>query len=536
VFDVIVIGSGASSANAAVPLVEAGLSVLMLDYGSVDERYKKIMPQKPFGELRRTDPNQHIYFLGDDFEGISLSDIRVGSQLTPPRTHISRDAERLLPLKSESYGPLLSLARGGLGAGWGAGSFCFDADDLKGEAISAESLHPHYVRVADRIGLSGGRDDAGQFLGNVPLLPDYDLDTPSQLLLDRYAGKRQKLNSRGFYLGRTRLALRTTQEGDRGANANHDTDFWCDHGKSIYRPQWTIEKLEKHPNFTYQSGALATRFEEIEPGHVRVHALRGGDARSTESYDCKRLAIGAGVHSTAVMVLRSLGAKGVRLNLVCNPYLYIPMINLNAIGKSLKDARHSMAQLSAFYVPPTGKSELVMGQYYSYRSLLNFKLQKEAPLAHKEGVAILRALTPILGIVGIHFADWPGARKKCWLEDEGTGTLGVDYDLDSVESTTIESGRKAMSGMFRKLGCFPFQVVRPSHGSSIHYGGTFPMSDENRELTCTREGRLRGTHSVYLCDGSLWAHLPAKGLTLSLMANADRVGTIIAADLSCGRK
>jgi hypothetical protein len=36
---------------------------------------------------------------------------------------------------------------------------------------------------------------------------------------------------------------------------------------------------------------------------------------------------------------------------------------------------------------------------------------------------------------------------------------------------------------------------------------------------------------VYLADGSLLRRLPAKGLTLTLMANADRIGSALAGRL-----
>jgi hypothetical protein len=50
-------------------------------------------------------------------------------------------------------------------------------------------------------------------------------------------------------------------------------------------------------------------------------------------------------------------------------------------------------------------------------------------------------------------------------------------------------------------------------------------------LTCDREGRLRGTRAVYLADGSVFPWLPAKGLTFNIIANADRVGTLLARTL-----
>jgi choline dehydrogenase-like flavoprotein len=56
------------------------------------------------------------------------------------------------------------------------------------------------------------------------------------------------------------------------------------------------------------------------------------------------------------------------------------------------------------------------------------------------------------------------------------------------------------------------------------------MSVEERELTVTPGGLLRGTKTVYLADGSVFPYLPAKALTLTLMANAESVATHVLED------
>jgi choline dehydrogenase-like flavoprotein len=62
----------------------------------------------------------------------------------------------------------------------------------------------------------------------------------------------------------------------------------------------------------------------------------------------------------------------------------------------------------------------------------------------------------------------------------------------------------------------------PGYGASIHYAGTLPFDETGKVGTLDRSGKLNGFENVYVADGSGFRYLPAKGITLSLMANAHR--------------
>src|SRR5687767_1546134 len=150
VTDVIVVGSGPGGANAAVPLVEAGLDVLLLDVGEEETRYSPIIPAEPFTTIRETDDQQHRYFLGDEFEGIPFGKVGLGAQLTPPRRYVFTSGMSRLPVQSSTFQLTESLALSGLGAAWGAGVFPFSDAELSGWPISRSELDPHYRAVAER--------------------------------------------------------------------------------------------------------------------------------------------------------------------------------------------------------------------------------------------------------------------------------------------------------------------------------------------------------------------------------------------------
>jgi len=221
--------------------------------------------------------------------------------------------------------------------------------------------------------------------------------------------------------------------------------------------------------------------------------------------------------------------------LVANPYTYVPCLNLAMLGREAEDARHSLSQLTATLSDPERPDDpRAHVSVYSYRSLLTFKLMKEAPLGARASLALMRALIPMLTILGIHHADRPSPRKTLMLRRDHAGgpdRLAIRYALDDDQAEQVDRAERRLLRLFRGLGCVAMKRIRPGHGSSIHYAGPFPMSDSPGELQTSAAGLLAGTAAVFLADGSVLPDLPAKGLTLTLMANADRIGTLLAGTL-----
>jgi choline dehydrogenase-like flavoprotein len=291
--DVLIVGSGPGGVNAAAPLVAAGRQVVLLDYGNQDRRYAALIPHRPFSEIRRTDVQQHRYFLGDHFEGIPLGPVRVGAQLTPPRLHILADAAECTPVHTDGFAASMSLARGGLGAGWSAGVFPFTDDELREMGLGLDELRPHYDAVAERIGVCGAADDLEPFLPPSPsMMPPLELDSNAEVALARYQHRRAALNAAGFLLGRTRLAACTLRHRERGPYAYLDLDYWADPDRSVYRPQWTLEELQRAPNFTYLDRRLVRAFSEDERA-VRVSATHA-DTGAEETHEAAALVLAGG--------------------------------------------------------------------------------------------------------------------------------------------------------------------------------------------------------------------------------------------------
>lgn len=524
--DVIVVGSGASAVNAAVPLVAAGRDVTMLDVGNRDDVYPALVPEGPLAALRRTDPDQHRYLLGEQFEGIGFEAIGTAPQLTPPRQYVARDAERLQPLASTTFFPLQSLAEGGLGGAWGAGSPPFVEPDLAGFPIGYADLAPHYEAVAARIGVNGAPgDDLRPFLGELRALqPPARIDDNGRSIYARYERARGRVNPRGFWLGHPRLAMLTEPLGDRQPTRYWDMDFWSDAGRSVYRPRWTVDELRRSPRFTFVARKLVLGFAE-RADHVEVTA-RDVDTNATVTYRARTLVLGAGTIGTTRIVLASLGAFGRRVPIVCNPHTYMALLNGNQLGKPSDEARHSLAQLCLVYAPEGSLRPFTVGHLYSYRSLLLFRLLRDLPLPHRDGMQILRHLLPSFVVLILQHADQPTPAKYCELVDGQR--FVVEYALTAGERAHHDAIEAAITRHLYRLRCAKLRTIRPGHAASTHFAGTLPMTTRDEPLTTDADGKLRGARRVYVVDGAVFPALPSKGLTFTMMANANRIGTAIA--------
>lgn len=527
--DVIVVGSGATGSMAAQTLVEAGTSVLMLDGGQRDERYASLVPDEPFVRIRRSEDAQHRYFLGDSFEGVVPGPVGTGAQLTPPRQFITRGVAEFLPLVSDTFFPLESLALGGLGSGWGLGCNVFSDAELRKVGLTAAEMEPAYEVVAGRIGISGGDDDARPYTtaGLAGVMPPPPLDPGAAPLLRAYSRKRAGLREAGFRLGRPALALLTRDFGGRGPTALNDMDFYVDSNRAAWRPSIAIEALEGRAGFDYRGQLLVTRFTE-EDGVTTVFGRDLGTLQE-HAYRCRRLVLAAGTLGTARIVLRSLGGDGVRLPLLSNPYTYIASLAPAAVGKALPERKTSLCQLILLHDEGGRHDDVAQAGIFTYQSLLMYRLLREVPMGFVDARILMQYLLSGFLIVGIFHSEEYSEDKRLWLERDSATIAGdclhATYRLSAAETEKLLRRERAYARAIRQLGAWPLKRVSPGHGASIHYAGTLPFSDSEQPYRLAPSGRLYGTASVYVADGSGFRYLPGKGLTLSLMANAHRVAS-----------
>ncbi len=534
---VIVVGSGPSGAQAAKQAVEDGLDVTMVDVGIDDEQTRSLIPSGNFEEIRRTDPGQFRYFVGT-LDPKNLSGVRVGAQLTPPRAFAVRGAEKLAPMISHGFSPMRSFALGGLGSAWGTGCYTYNEYELARAGLGRTSLAPFYNRVARDIGISGATEDdtAGEFLQCRPIQPPQPLDTNAAVLFNTYVNRRPAVLARGLVLGRSPLAMLSEPiEYDglrRDPNQFDDMDFYSDQTRSLYRPRYTVAELRRRDNFRYLRDTMALAFHDEGDG-VRLSCREISNGRIFE-LQADRLILAAGAMGTTTIVLRSLGHFDERVPLLSNPYHYIPAVNLPMLGRTAASRRHSYAQLIGVLAPPDHPADILVVTFFSYRSLLLFKLVKEMPLPPALGLLAARLMQTALVIVGVHHPEQSSLGKWMALRQGGEdGILETSYELSADEAHAVRRHLALTRRALAALRCLPISVIDPGNGSSIHYAGGLRITEDATDpLGTTPGGRLNAARNVYVADSANWLWLPSKGPTLTLMAAARRVAANVAADLA----
>lgn len=529
--DYIIVGSGCTGAMAAQTLVERGCKVLMLDGGTTDTKYKDRIPDKDYLSIKREDQNQYEYFIGKDFEGIPFGNVKTGEHLTPPRKFMMQYVKEWMPLVSDHFFPLESLALGGLGNGWGLGCCMFSEGELKAAGLNPAGMNAAYEKVGKRIGISGSKDDAKIYTAGTlaELMPSIQMDSTGRNLFENYGKKRTALNEKGFFMGRPSLALQTLDKNGRKAYQYKDLDFYCDQDKSAYRPSFTVEELKSHINFSYQGGVVVTQFKERED--IVIIDCRSIENNEPLTFQCRKLVLAASSLSTARIVLRSFNAYDVRLPVISNPYSYLPAIQPYLFGKDSDERKIGFAQLSLFYDPTFSNMDVAMGSIYSYRSLMAFHILKETPMGIKTGFDFLRYMMPAFTILGLFHTEKGSNSKFIQLKKDmkqKTGdSLHVNYEMSHAENQLIHENETKFARALCSMNCFVIKKINPGHGSGIHYAGTLPFSERNERFRLLPDGKLGETKQVYVADGSGFNYLPAKGLTFSLMANAHHVATNI---------
>lgn len=509
--DVIIVGSGPAGVSAAWPLVQAGMRVLMLDAATVD-----LPTPPPHATLAewRADPLRWRSELGASG---ALADSAMSPKFATPlaRATLGGFAEAAGLEARDGHVAVGSLAAGGLSRIWGALAARISAADLAGFPGGAAAMTAAYDRIAARIGVTGGTEIstnsgftppaahmAGRHL-RLPASDDFALNTaPNAVLTDE------------------------TREGRQGCTACGLCLLGCARG-SIYHSASELPALRRFANFSYRSGVRVERLGGAA-GMQIVSAIAGGE-RIT--FRAPVVMLAAGTLMTTSLALRRIGLTGMPVRLETNPVGGAAFVVPRLIGAALPERSFGLGQM--FYALRGQDGVETAGVFYGAETLPLSAVADRLPFTRPYALRASRALAPAL-LLATGYLPGSFSDNRLTVEDDGAGGRIVIESRPTPDAdAALRRSFKALGHQARQRGAWsvPGSVQLLPPGADAHPAATLPVGGDGPAATDV-DGELAGAAGVFVVDGAALPGLSARHPTLTIMANADRIGRAVAARMT----
>jgi hypothetical protein len=531
--EAIVVGTGPSGVSVALPLVDAGRRVILLDAGA--ERPSGLLPSGAYHDLRRADGLQWRAFLGPRLEALRPAGPPSPKFDAPGARYAFAGAAAEERIEGRGFAAIVSHARGGLSGIWGAGISAWGDEDLAAFPLGAGDLADSYRRVAQRIGVTGfGADDLASPLDEqIPSLPPLVLAESARRLLRRYERRRRSLHALGLRLGRARAAVLTEPRPDRGACAYCDLCVWGCAEQAIWSATHDLVRLAGRAAADYRPGLRAESIGRRPDGRWEVRVRPAGQPGAALTLRAPRLVLAAGALVTARLVLELQQRFGEVVPMRGAPGVGFALCLPERLGGSVSTREFSMGQLSFSAEGDPGRpADAAYGTLFPASGLPAARLIEHMPLSRPVAIRAFRRLQPAL-LVGNCFLPGRYSRSAARLERgaDGQARLIVEGSVSEDFPARLAGLARQIGRGFRRLGAWllPGSLTPIGPGEDARYSGCFPMRALPGPGETDLDGQLHGAPGLHLVDLSIFPSMSAKHHTLTLMANADRIGRALAA-------
>lgn len=513
-FDAIIVGSGPAGVSAAFPLVEAGLKVLLVDGG---REVKVLPPSQPYLESRAVEQDQWKWMIGEDFHALNNWNAASPKLRVPVHAPVFEGFAAENKIDPSDFIAVGSLAKGGLSNAWGCGVARFSADELWEFPFTPSEIEKSYETVIRRIGISGGaNDDLSDYFGLDELAdPPVQMDALHTYLLEKYEASRASISSLGLLLGHSRLAVLSRDREARKACDLSGNCLWGCHRRALYSATEDIPLLVGHPNFAYLTGLIVDRLATSD-GYP---AIGGRDITGNRVITGRKVILAAGTLATTRLALQAINFSSA-VNMQACPTAAFMLWLPKALGSPSVPA-FGFGQLSCTLDMPDGIKSY--GALFNVTGIPVAEFSRYMPLRKRYGVDFLKALLSSC-VVGNIFL--PGHLTSATLAIGPEGRLRIDGTYDARVNGLMTYAKKIIRKGFFKAGALmlpsSFTIAKP--GSDIHYASSIPMRRNPVRGESDPFGAVMGLQDVHIVDGACLTSLPAKPHTLTVMANADRIG------------
>jgi choline dehydrogenase-like flavoprotein len=288
-----------------------------------------------------------------------------------------------------------------------------------------------------------------------------------------------------------------------------------------------LPQLKRAGDFRYQPDVIVRTVQE-SADQVRIRGYHRVTRQLLE-FEAERVYFASGVIPTTGILLRSLQAYDQPVPIKDNQYFLLPVALAKRIPNVRQEPLHALSQLYLEILDPKVSPYTVHLQVYSYNDLIGRTVSGAMRPLAKWLPSLARELEGRLLLIQgfIHSAE--SSRILATLRKnpaDGKETLLLQAEANPGAKTVVRRVVRKLLWQSRRLGAVPLpmllQMGKP--GRSFHAGGSFPMRANPSALETDTSGRPAGWRRVHAVDATVLPSIPATTITLTVMANAHRIG------------
>lgn len=411
----------------------------------------------------------------EDFSCINLSEMSNVYELFKENSYVFNKTYQLLKTKS-NIEIIQSLAKGGLSEIWHGISDFLTPSELKRIGLRPVEIQKEYQEVAKLLKLK-------------ERLP---LDLHSKLILQTAENKKIS-KSTVYYLP----------------------------SAATYRSSLSVDDLKRFKNFTYIPNRLVQNVKD----NLKFVEIKGVSINTMLEFavTTRFLILAAGSINTTRILLRSLGLYNYKTTFLTKPHFVIACLHLKTlikkpdpkkviIGQLALSSNENDQGLSAFFI-----------QLFRFNPLAIYRAVKYTPLPKPIALSLLSVLAPFLVLADVRLPAFESKNKFCMLKKESDGKDVLEISFNETKKE-LESHKKELNKIkqqLRILGLFPLRTG--SDYITAHYAGGVPFRTSPGKISTDFNGKLHQADRIYVADSATWRALPGKSITLTIMANAQRI-------------
>ncbi len=509
-YDVIIVGTGAGGGTLAHRLAPSGKRILLLERGDWIPREKQNWDSHAVVVENR----YHIEEAWEDGQG---REFHAGTHYCVGGNTKFYGAA-LIRMREADFGTIEH--HGGISPAW---------------PIGYDELEPYYTQAEHRYQVHGERGgDPTEPPASAPYLhPPLRHEPRIQELVDDLTA----LGHRPFPMPVGVMLDEASPRTSRCIRCDTCDGFPCLLGAKADAQVICVEPALAHPNVTLQTNAQVTRLETSPSGRevTGVHVLRDG---VPERYTANLVVLSCGAINSAALLLRSANDRHPRG--VAN--------GSDVVGRNYMCHLNSMLLAVSRHPNPTRfQKTWGLNDFYHATPAWPFPMGHISMIG-KTDASVLRAGAPRIA-PGWTLEAMAEHTLSFWLTSEDLPDAHNRVTVDRAGRIRLcyapnnEEGHRrlvaVLKGMLKAIRCddhlIPLNAYIPARiplAGVAHQNGTVRFGDDPRTSALDRNCRAHELDNLYVVDGSFFPSSGAVNPALTIMANAMRVGDVLAERLA----